>query len=177
VYNIIAFLGPSASGKTTLQKHLGFDKIVTYTTRLPRNGENEGVDYYFTDKKTIIDMYEQGLLIEYTEYYGNYYGTGRESIERIIGNDKNASIIVDEHGAKVLKENFASNVLMVGVDAPYEECRERLAERDDCNNDLRLKTYNEEHDELLKWSDIIINNAKVNWSKAFEIVNLIKALK
>lgn len=177
MYNIIAFLGPSASGKTTLQKHLGFDKIVTYTTRLPREGEENGVAYHFTDKNTIIDMYEQGLLLEYTEYYGYYYGTDIKSIERTIIENKVASIVVDVHGAKVLKEKFLSNILIIGVDSTYEECRERLAERDDYNNDLRLKIYNEEHEGLTLWSDLIINNNMANWKKAFEIVDLIKLSK
>lgn len=177
MYNIIAFLGPSASGKTTLQKHLGFDKIVTYTTRLPREGEISGVAYHFTDKKTITDMYERGLVLEYAEYYGYYYGTEIESIEKVIEENKITSIVIDAHGAKILKGKFSQYVLIVGVDAPYEECRERLAERDDCNNDLRLKTYNEEHKELLAWSDLIINNSRANWSKALEIVDLIKFLK
>lgn len=177
MYNIIAFLGPSASGKTTLQKHLGFDKIVAYTTRPPREGEIGDVAYHFTDKETIADMYEQGLTLEYTEFYGYYYGIEIKSIEKVIEENKIASIVVDAHGAKALKEKFFLNVLIVGVDAPYKECRERLAERDDGNNDLRLKTYNEEHKALLAWSDLIINNSRENWSKAFEIVDLIKFLK
>jgi len=177
LYNIIAFIGPSASGKTTLQKHLGLDKIVTHTSRPPRSGEIDGVTYHFSDKEKIINMFEQGLSLQCTEYYGFYYSTEIKSIQEVIDENRTASLVIDAHGAKVLKDNLFDKVLIVGVAASYDECKERLAQRGQGECDLRLQKYNEEYEELLTWSDIIINNSKKNWGKSIDMVKLFKYLK
>ncbi len=77
---IIVLLGASGSGKSTIENelatHHGFEKIISYTTRQPRNGEVNGKDYYFTNNDTFNEMLEDGLFAEYDEYsQGRLYGT------------------------------------------------------------------------------------------------------
>lgn len=77
---IIVLLGASGSGKSTIENelatHHGFEKIISYTTRQPRNGEMNGREYYFTNNKTFNEMLKDGLFAEYDEYsQGRLYGT------------------------------------------------------------------------------------------------------
>lgn len=80
---MIVLLGASASGKSTLQKALidssgKFKKIVTYTTRPPRKGEKDGVDYHFVSESQFQKLVKDGFFIEYAEYRGWHYGTAKE---------------------------------------------------------------------------------------------------
>ena len=77
---IIVLLGASGSGKSTIENelatHHGFEKIISYTTRQPRNGEISCKDYYFTNNETFKEMLKDGLFAEYDEYsQGRLYGT------------------------------------------------------------------------------------------------------
>lgn len=172
--NVFAFIGPSGVGKSTLQNILGYNRIITWTSREPRVGEVDGIDYHFGSKEEIITMYEKGLLLEYTEYNGNVYGTGLTSIKKIIGTSSCKSIVVDANGAEEIKRKFPDNVLIIGVIAPYKECKARLIERNDKNTNKRLFTYPDEVNSLMELSDIIINNSKDNWKKSAKVVEMLK---
>lgn len=172
--NIIAFLGPSGSGKSTLQSVLGYKPIVTWTSRKPRPGEINGTHYHFANRDKILKMYKKGLLLEYTEYNGNLYGTGLNSIRELIDSNDYSSIVVDANGAKELKSKFPSSVLIVGVVAPYEECKVNLIERKDRNVGERLATYVDEINSVMELSDMIINNSKENWQKSTDIIKILK---
>tara|TARA_B100000965_G_C19374166_1_gene661712 strand:+ start:283 stop:825 length:543 start_codon:yes stop_codon:yes gene_type:complete len=171
---IIAFLGPSGSGKSTLQSVLGYKPIVTWTSRKPRPGEINGKHYHFANRDQILNMYKEGLLLEYTEYNGNLYGTGLNSIKKLIESNDYSSIVVDANGAKELKSRFPSSVLIVGVLAPYDGCKENLIERKDKNVNERLATYSDEINSVMELSDIIINNSKENWGKSTDIIKMLK---
>ena len=77
---IIVLLGASGSGKSTIENeltiHHGFKKIISYTTREPRDGEVNGKDYYFINNETFNEMLDRGLFAEYDEYsQRRLYGT------------------------------------------------------------------------------------------------------
>ena len=87
---IIAFVGPSASGKTEIVKRLVknndlFRRVVTATTRKPRPGEKLGVDYFFLSPDQFDEERKKGNIIEETEYAGARYGTLASELERIHG--------------------------------------------------------------------------------------------
>ena len=174
MFNIIAFLGPSGTGKTTLQKELGLRPVVTWTTRAMREGEAHGKDYFYTSKDNLLRMFSEGSLLEYTEYNGNYYGIGAEYINRLIETNTKGSIVVEANGARVLKDNYPDKVLVVGVLVPYSECKERLKRRNDKEIEGRLTTYQNEVLSVLEISDIIINNTCDNWNKTSEILKRLK---
>ena len=172
--NIIAFLGPSGAGKSTLQGFLDIQPIVTWTSRLPRKGEINGVNYHFTTSDTIMQMFEQGLLLEFTSYNGNLYGTAAASLDEVILKGLLGSIIVDSNGASELRKKYCERVLLVGIYAPEEECIARLKKRGDANALLRVSTYQEEVQAMQQLADITINNAKENWDRSRKLVQLFK---
>lgn len=171
--NIVAFLGPSGAGKSTLQKELGLGPVVTWTSRPPRHGEVNGVNYHFTSKDCILDMLNQGILLEHTEYKGNLYATPLESIHSIIARKEVCSIVLDANGIRELKRRYDYHVLILGVFAPFEECRERLLKRNITSVEERLSTYHEEIAQMQLLSDLIINNSMSNWSRNRNILQLL----
>lgn len=81
---MILLLGASASGKTEIAKylssHFGIQKAITSTTRPPREGEKNGVDYFFYSKREFEERIEKNLFVEHTIYHDNYYGTGADQV-------------------------------------------------------------------------------------------------
>ena len=102
---IICLLGASGSGKSTLEeeisKKFGYKKIVSHTTRKPRIGEINGVDYHFIDNERFEDMIRQGLFAEYDEYsQKRVYGTLKTDYE---SGDK--VVVLTPNGLRQLKKN------------------------------------------------------------------------
>lgn len=116
---IIALLGASGSGKSILQHelatHHGFKKIVSYTTRKPREGEENGKDYYFTNNETFNDMLRQGLFAEYEAYSQNrLYGTLKIDYK----DSNNKVVVLTPNGFRQLKKNYPNeDILTVLVEA------------------------------------------------------------
>lgn len=173
MFNIISFTGPSGSGKTTIQKYVGADPIVTYTSREPRKGEVEGIHYYFTTREKILAMKEQGSLLEVTEYSGNLYASDLQSVHEVLQNDKIGSIVVDIHGARELKKRFNERVLLVGIFASKEECKQRIYNRND-SIEKRLASYDGEVQGMLEICDLVIINSEANWQKNKRILHWLR---
>jgi guanylate kinase len=174
MFNIVSFTGPSGAGKTTVQKYLGIDPIVTYTSREPRKGEIDGVHYHFTTREKILEMKSKGYLLEYTEYGGNLYSSDLHSITEIIKNNKVGSIVIDVHGAQELKKRFNEEVLLVGIFASKEECQKRIYNRSDCNIEKRLASYEQEVNGMLEVCDIVMINSEENWFKNKKMIDWIR---
>jgi len=104
---IVILVGASASGKTTLATNLqefeGFSRIVTYTTRPPRDGEQDGVDYHFVTDEKFNEMIENNEFVEYANYRGWQYGT---AINSKITED--VVIVLTPAGARAFRK-FATN--------------------------------------------------------------------
>ena len=115
---IIVLLGASGSGKSTIENelatHHGFEKIISYTTRQPRNGEVNGRDYYFTENNTFAAMINTGVLAEYDEYsQGRLYGTLKSDYA-----DGDKVVVLTPNGLRQLKQNCPNdNILTVLVNA------------------------------------------------------------
>lgn len=115
---IVVLLGASGSGKSTLEHelviHHGFKKIVSYTTRSPRDGEVNGKDYFFTNNETFISMLNERLFAEYDEYSQNrLYGTLKSDYV-----DGNKVVVLTPNGLRQLKESCGTdNIFSVLVNA------------------------------------------------------------
>lgn len=114
----IVLLGASGSGKSTIEHelatHHGFEKIISYTTRQPRDGEVNGKDYYFTENNTFAAMVNTGILAEYDEYsQGRLYGTLKADYV-----DGNKVVVLTPNGLRQLKQNCPNdNIFTVLVNA------------------------------------------------------------
>jgi len=168
--NIVAFMGPSGSGKTTLAKYMNLRKVTTFTTRSIRKGERDGVDYFFMSEKEFLRLYDEGELLERTEYGGNLYGTGIEPLRAAISRGNVVSIVIDINGARRLREVFPDNLLIVGISSPMQECIDRMVERGEPEIERRSQSHGEETRGVMEVSDMIINNSKENWWKSRLVV-------
>lgn len=172
--NIIIFVGPSASGKSTIRDKFGFNKIITYTTRNPRRHEVDGLDYYFTDKEYIFEMYRAGELLEYNRYGNDYYASSLKSFENVVKNDELVSVVLDKNGAKKVKSYFGNKAVVIGIFSPIEECIERINLRNEIDSEIRIKSFEEELKCTHDISDLIINNSKKHWNESMKVISIIK---
>ncbi len=134
---IIILSGPSGVGKGTVNKAISKDKSlnlvqsISMTTRAPRPGEIDGVDYYFVDKETFEDAIQHNELIEYAEFIGNFYGTPRKSVYEKIKNGENVILEIEVVGAtQVLKKEKKEDLISIFLMPPsLKSLEQRLRRR------------------------------------------------
>lgn len=131
---IIVLLGASGSGKSTIEKelstHHGFNKIISYTTRQPRECEENGKDYWFIDNNTFIEILNRGLFAEYDEYSQNrLYGTLKSDY---VDGDK--VVVLTPNGLRQLKKNCPNDdIFTVLVEASLGTRIKRYIDRQGVN--------------------------------------------
>lgn len=126
--------GPSGSGKgTVLQEVLRKSDRIVYsvsaTSRSPRAGEVDGINYYFKSRDEFETLIKADAFIEYTETYGNYYGTLKSEVEKAIVNGKNIILEIDPVGARNVRAHYPDAVLMFLVAPDLEVLSSRLSGR------------------------------------------------
>lgn len=126
--------GPSGSGKGTVLKEVlrKSDRIVysvSATSRSPRAGEVDGINYYFKSREEFETLIKADAFIEYTETYGNYYGTLKSEVEKAIVNGKNIILEIDPVGARNVRAHYSDAVLMFLVAPDLEVLSSRLSGR------------------------------------------------
>ena len=180
---LIVISSPSGAGKTSLanaiveeNKNIYFSTSVT--TRPPRDGEENGREYIFTNKNKFDEMIINGEFIEYAEVFGNYYGTPKGKTEEFLINGKDIIFDVDwQGGTKIRNSYLAPSVVSIFILPPsIKTLQERLLSRnkdDDKTVKLRMK---EARSEISHWSEydyILVNDnfekVKKNILKIIEI--------
>ena len=126
--------GPSGSGKGTVLKEVlrKSDRIVysvSATSRSPRAGEVDGINYYFKSREEFETLIKADAFIEYTETYGNYYGTLKSEVEKAIENGKNIILEIDPVGARNVRAHYPDAVLMFLFAPDLEVLSSRLSGR------------------------------------------------
>lgn len=125
---------PSGGGKTTLSKAVvnRFKDIlysVSYTTRSPRNGEQNGVDYYFIQKKDFLKRIESGYWAEWAGVHGNYYGTSAEFLEKGLSSGRDMLLDIDVQGSLQILKNYPNSITIFIMPPSLETLRKRLEMR------------------------------------------------
>lgn len=134
---VIVVAAPSGCGKSTIINaileagDLDLRFSVSATTRHPRPGEKDGVNYHFMSEEQFRDAIAGGKFIEYEEVYpGRFYGTLRSEVDRIIGEGHNVILDIDVNGALGVKEIYGSDAITVFIEPPgLDELRRRLESR------------------------------------------------
>ncbi len=158
---------PSGAGKTTILKkvmeqvpHLSFS--VSHTTRLPRNGEENGVDYHFVSVDEFLLMQEQDLFLEWAEVHGNYYGTSRPSVLEQLKLGQDIILDIDIQGAAIIARDKSVQAVTVFVAPPsLAELENRLRGRGTDSNEtieLRLKNVAKEMAAAGEYEYLVIND-------------------
>ncbi len=121
--------GPSGSGKTTLcrmvEKQLNIPHNVSYTTRSPRSGEQNGKDYSFVSNEKFDEMLGQDLFAEWAKVHSNRYGTAKKDIENKIASGEDIILDLDTQGALAIKKRYPESFLIF-IDVHDEMLRDRL---------------------------------------------------
>lgn len=165
---LIIFSAPSGSGKTTLVRYLlkslkGLRFSVSATSRPPREKEVHGKDYYFLDRESFCEKIEQGAFLEWEEVYpGQYYGTLRSEVDRLMEEGYHVLFDIDVEGGLNLKRYYAERALAVFVQPPsLEVMEERLRARgtdDEEQLKKRLKKAGKEMEYATQFDRVLVND-------------------
>jgi guanylate kinase len=164
--NLFIVCAPSGAGKTTLvdallQREPEIRLSISYTTRGPRPGEKDGVDYNFVDRARFEAMIASGDFLEHASVHGNYYGTSRAWIEREISGENDVLLEIDWQGAAQVRKIFPQLVGIFILPPSIEELRKRLQGRGkDAPETIarRIAGAREEISHVLEFEYIIVND-------------------
>lgn len=158
--------GPSGVGKGTVRKAL-FEQStdlrysISMTTRDPREGEVDGVDYFFKSRNEFEKLISEGQLIEHAEYVGNYYGTPRQYVEKTLNEGKDVFLEIEVQGALKVRENFPEGVFVFLIPPSLEELKDRIVNRGTETEEKvknRLKAAKEEIDMMDAYDYVVVND-------------------
>ncbi|WP_318709559.1 guanylate kinase [Candidatus Acetatifactor stercoripullorum] len=163
---LIVISGFSGAGKGTIVKRLlqtydNYALSVSMTTRPPRDGEREGVEYFFTDKEHFEAEIERSGLIEYAMYCGNYYGTPRAYVEEQLRAGKDVILEIEIQGALKIKEQFPESLLVFVTPPNAKELERRLVGRGTESQEViqkRLARASEESEGMESYDYIVVND-------------------
>lgn len=159
---------PSGAGKTTLCRAL-LDKCaemeysVSYTTRKPRDGEVNGVDYYFISKEEFRKRIEDGMWAEWAEVHGNYYGTSAEFIDKKVLAGKEILLDIDVQGAVQIMKRYPESVsiFVMPPEPALDTLEERMKSRGTDSEEVILKRLVNAKKEMEKrdlYKHVIVND-------------------
>lgn len=155
---LIVLSGHSGGGKTSLMRQIMKNEVVSFTTRKPRQGEIDGVDYKFINLEKFNELKEKGKLIEQVKYSGSYYGIDQEEFENKLSIG-NAFVIVDYHGMQQIKKVYP-NCVTLFLYTPYDQAYNQMIQRGDTLDKVeqRLSTYHHEMKNKKEYDYVIKNN-------------------
>jgi guanylate kinase len=165
--NLFVVVAPSGAGKTSLVNELlkrdpNIKLSISYTTRAPRDGEVDGLDYHFVTREQFERMIAAGDFLEYADVYGNYYGTSRRWIEKELAGDHDVLLEIDWQGARQLRALFPHLVGIFILPPSLAELRRRLEARGkDAPEAIarRMASAREEISHVLEFEYIIVNES------------------
>ncbi|HIW34266.1 MAG TPA: guanylate kinase [Candidatus Paenibacillus intestinavium] len=131
---LIVLSGPAGVGKGTVCTALRSRMpelvySVSATTRHPRPGEIDGVNYFFRTREQFLQMIDQDAMLEHAEYVGNFYGTPRDFVDETLANGKNVILEIEVQGAMKVKEKFPEAVMVFLLPPSLAELKSRITGR------------------------------------------------
>lgn len=164
---LIVMSGPSGVGKGTVRKaifeskEIDFQYSVSMTTRKKREGEIEGVDYYFRSKEEFEDMIKAGEMLEYAEYVGNYYGTPLSYVNQTLDEGKDVFLEIEVQGAQQVREKIPDGVYIFLIPPDIIELKSRILGRGTDADEViekRMKVAKEEIEMMALYDYAVVND-------------------
>ena len=165
--NLFVVVAPSGAGKTSLvaallEREKNIRLSISYTTRAPRAGEENGRDYHFVDTAAFEKMIAAGEFLEHANVYGNYYGTSRVWIERELAGDHDVLLEIDWQGARQVRKLFPQMVGIFILPPSLAELQRRLEGRGKDSAEViakRMASAREDISHVLEFEYIIVNES------------------
>ncbi|WP_270181820.1 guanylate kinase [Alkalihalobacillus sp. CinArs1] len=165
---LIVLSGPSGVGKGTVRKAFMQDAeevqySISVTTRKPREGEVDGVDYFFKSHSEFEEMIENNKLLEYAQFVDNYYGTPVDYVEETLDSGRDVLLEIEVQGAKQVRNHFPEGAYIFLMPPSLTELRNRIVNRGTETDDVidnRMGVAKEEI-ELIDQYDYIVENDQV----------------
>ena len=178
---LIVLSGPSGVGKSTVIAELLSERkdiyfSVSFTTRQPRPGEVDGVNYNFVTRPEFERMIRDNELLEYAEYVGNYYGTSLKVIRDRLNRGQDVLLDIEVQGAATVKAKCPEAVLIFILPPSLEELAHRLQARSTDPEDVivkRLKRAREECSEIGRYDYLVVNDSVI--AAVGEIISILTA--
>ncbi len=164
---LFIFSAPSGAGKTTLLKRVmaELDNLafsVSHTTRAPRAGEVDGVDYHFVSQERFAAMRDQGAFLEWAEVHGNFYGTSREAVLAQLAQGVDVILDIDVQGAVIVRASQLIDGAFVFISPPsLAELERRLRGRKTDSDEtigLRLRNAAKEMRAAVEYDYLLLND-------------------
>jgi len=166
---LIVLSGPSGVGKGTVRKELfsqpdtNYEYSISMTTRSPREGEVDEVDYFFKTRTEFEDLIEQGQLLEYAEFVGNYYGTPLEYVNKMRDAGRDVFLEIEVQGAAQVRDKVPDGLFIFLAPPSLSELEDRLVGRGTESEEViasRLSAARQEL-EMMNLYDYVVENDEV----------------
>jgi len=183
---ILVLSGPSGAGKSTIINHASDDIgeyyfSISTTTRKPREGEKDGVDYYFVTHEVFEEGIKSGDFLEYATVHGNYYGTSLKPVNEALTKGKLVIFDIDVQGHRLVRAKMGDYVTSAFITPPtLKELEKRLYSRATDDNSIierRVENAKEEIKALSEFDFIIINDEVSKAAKEFATIANASRLK
>jgi guanylate kinase len=160
------FAAPSGAGKTSLVKALldesdGIEVSVSHTTRVPRPGEVDGVNYHFTGVATFNEMVNEGEFLEHAQVFDNFYGTARANIEQRLAAGVDVILEIDWQGARQVRQEFPDSLGVFILPPSRQALEERLRGRGQDGDEVIARRMRDAESEMSHYAEfeyLVIND-------------------
>lgn len=166
---LIVLSGPSGVGKGTVcgalrKQDTDILYSVSATTRTPREGEVDGINYFFKTREQFEEMIKHDQLLEWAEYVGNFYGTPVDYVEKTLSEGKDIILEIEVQGALKVREKFAEGVFIFLMPPSLAELRKRIVGRGTETEDLinNRMTVAKDEIEMMSKYDYVVENDEVH---------------